>query len=185
MLPNTPQLLNILDSYSLPLFSGKNYKVYIGPNNFSFSRRQKVLKPFSFFLSFPSPPSYIIPSSTLLCEFSKTKLYHLSLTLYLSHTHTHTHTLSQTQNLNQPRVEFVIFIIIIINIIIIIIKDHQTLKKSQTFPFIDSSTFILRPIKATPPKQTCVVELAVAELGAPEPSGFKRRPVIQCIVTAL
>ena len=66
MLPNTPQLLNILDSYSLPLFSGKNYKVYMGPNNFSFSRRQKVLKPFSFFLSFPSPPSYIIPSSTLL-----------------------------------------------------------------------------------------------------------------------
>ena len=183
MLPNTPQLLNILDSYSLPLFSGKNYKVYIGPNNFSFSRRQKVLKPFSFFLSFPSPLSYIMPSSTLLSVNFQKQNFTICDWLYLSHTHTHTHTHSQTQNLNQPRVEFVIFIIIIINIIIT--KDHQTLKKSQTFPFIDSSTFILRPIKATPPKQTCVVELAVAELGAPEPSGFKRRPAIQCIVTAL
>ena len=171
MLSNIPKLLNIIDSYSLPLFSRKNYKIYIGPNNFSFSRRQKVLKPFSFFLSFPSPPSYIIPSSTLLSLNFQKQNFTICDWLYISLTHT------QTQNLNQPRVEFVFFIIII--------KDHQTLNKSQTFPFTDSSTFILRPIKATPPKQTCVVELAVAELGAPDPNGFKRRPVIQCIVTAL
>ena len=59
---------------------------------------------------------------------------------------------SLTQKVSQPKADFVF---------IIIIKDHQTLKKSQTFPFIDSTTSILCSIKAnnyifptisTPPK---------------------------------
>ena len=65
--------------------------------------------------------------------FSFSLLYSLNFQrqnfFYLSH-----------QKVSQTKAEFVF--------IIIVIKDHQTLKKSQTFPFIDSSTSILCSIKA-------------------------------------
>ena len=71
-------------------------------------------------------------SPALLLEFSETKLL-LSEYLWLILSH------KQKEKVKQPKAEFVF---------IIIIKDHQTLKKSQTFPFIDSSTSILCSIKA-------------------------------------
>ena len=83
-----------------------------------------------FLISSLSDPSVTL--STLLFEFLETQLL-LSEHLWLILSH------KQKEKVSQPKAEFVF---------IIIIKDHQTLKKSQTFPFIDSSTSILCSIKA-------------------------------------
>ena len=59
---------------------------------------------------------------------------------------------------------------------------HSMLNKSK---IIASFPPHLSPSSQPHQNQICIVDLAMAELRAPELIGFKRRLVVQCIVTAL
>ena len=123
-------------------------------------RRQKGLRPLTFFFKLYNTILYLT-----LCEFSKTKLYSLWLTPSLSLTNTSTKTQPTQSRVSVHHHDH---------------DHHQRSSITQKVPnfqfhwFIHLHCVLNKSKWSQSPKQTCVVELTMAELRAPEPIGFKK-----------
>ena len=122
-----------------------------------------------FFLFVPSVTLWIFKDNFTICDWFSLSHTKTQPTQSRVCVHNHHQRSSNTQKVSNFPFHWFIYL-------------HSMLNKSK---IITSFPPHLSPSSQPHQNQICIVDLAMAELRAPELIGFKRRLAVQCIVTAI